>query len=1078
MVKKKKGFTIVELVIVIAVIAILAAVLIPTFATMISKANDSADIQLVRNLNAAIADGLYVENELDTAENIRDHLAKNGYGLEDLVTKNSDNVLAFNKETRKVEAINLSKFGADDLGDNPIYDNEIIGRYIIFSAVGNDTAEGLYDLRNFPSNTEVASIGTYARAIATIANDSYLEELANHVENALNKIDKEFRPAVADVINKTIYVIGEDMYVFNVDSEVKAIKVGEGDNEWHFPRLEEDDKVPDGYRPFIVFNSDVKEFNVDPLMQPNIGLYVVIPNHVSITGTKPEYSEDLPIFAGNINRNIIPKNKIKSINSVKETVEKLSDVELMLYGMDQVYTSDRNGDFSAIVAFATKMLEDREDEDATIRIVVNSNVTVNSNITIPKGITVEIPFAIGNYEASRIMADEGGDFLSSRALGEAYPAHDKEHLDSDNVNDAFYLCGEGPGNGFIGAGDVFEDPIFEASKNIATESKLTYSLTIANGSTLTINGKVRIGGIIGYTDATGYQGHTSGQYAQINNNGKIVVENGGVLDVWGFIKGSGEVIANEGGLVYEPFVVTDYLDTVPTIFLYPFVGGGENSIFNSPFMRFTVMNIQTKCTINYGSALYVRANLVVFSAAYARANAPMITSNGYYLDEESEIYRKAEEGEEISNGALVLMDETASIEGKYDGTTAVNINASNNGYKAADYELADPVNKTSLQGDVGVNKITIHGNVETDGIKMDLLKGMLPGLVLPVDTSYCILPLSYLLNFVVASDGNLTIGNGNRYALMPGAEFTVNGTLTIEEGSALYALDAYDNSEFFQSADTLITSSMIGGMVLDNGLICVGNQEAYDAFINAEGSDKVFAGLELPFIARKYYPSSTLLQANGFAASAKFTVDGKLYVESGAGIGGIVNATKTTAEIELEEGAILGEVWNGLVYLGGPFDTSAMFFGFLTQNFDAGVATALSVMTFTTQQCFFRLIGPDGEMDLSNYYESSGKVPLSTLICDAFGIEEAVFELMCAIDPTLTNAYGEDGLEVSRVTNGHYTFKLNSTSGKYVLQEASTIYVVLNEMMQMCFKASTMEVGTEYYGGNWSIETIEDGATD
>ena len=41
----KKGFTIVELVIVIAVIAILAAVLIPTFSGVIQKANDSAALQ-------------------------------------------------------------------------------------------------------------------------------------------------------------------------------------------------------------------------------------------------------------------------------------------------------------------------------------------------------------------------------------------------------------------------------------------------------------------------------------------------------------------------------------------------------------------------------------------------------------------------------------------------------------------------------------------------------------------------------------------------------------------------------------------------------------------------------------------------------------------------------------------------------------------------------------------------------------------------------------------------------------------------------------------------------------------------
>ena len=43
--KNKKGFTIVELVIVIAVIAILAAVLIPTFSGVISKANASGALQ-------------------------------------------------------------------------------------------------------------------------------------------------------------------------------------------------------------------------------------------------------------------------------------------------------------------------------------------------------------------------------------------------------------------------------------------------------------------------------------------------------------------------------------------------------------------------------------------------------------------------------------------------------------------------------------------------------------------------------------------------------------------------------------------------------------------------------------------------------------------------------------------------------------------------------------------------------------------------------------------------------------------------------------------------------------------------
>ena len=75
----KKGFTIVELVIVVAVIAILAAVLIPTFSGIIAKANLSADQQAVRNMNIALA------AETNKPSNIIDAaaiLAKAGFNTE------------------------------------------------------------------------------------------------------------------------------------------------------------------------------------------------------------------------------------------------------------------------------------------------------------------------------------------------------------------------------------------------------------------------------------------------------------------------------------------------------------------------------------------------------------------------------------------------------------------------------------------------------------------------------------------------------------------------------------------------------------------------------------------------------------------------------------------------------------------------------------------------------------------------------------------------------------------------------------------------------------------------------------
>lgn len=64
----KKGFTIVELVIVIAVIAILAAVLIPTFSGVVDKANKSAALQEARNAYTTLMADDLVDGTLDLKE--------------------------------------------------------------------------------------------------------------------------------------------------------------------------------------------------------------------------------------------------------------------------------------------------------------------------------------------------------------------------------------------------------------------------------------------------------------------------------------------------------------------------------------------------------------------------------------------------------------------------------------------------------------------------------------------------------------------------------------------------------------------------------------------------------------------------------------------------------------------------------------------------------------------------------------------------------------------------------------------------------------------------------------------------
>ena len=76
----KKGFTIVELVIVIAVIAILAAVLIPNISRLVRKANESSDIQAVRNMNTFLA-GEGATGDIKSILDVYDLFVDSGYNV-------------------------------------------------------------------------------------------------------------------------------------------------------------------------------------------------------------------------------------------------------------------------------------------------------------------------------------------------------------------------------------------------------------------------------------------------------------------------------------------------------------------------------------------------------------------------------------------------------------------------------------------------------------------------------------------------------------------------------------------------------------------------------------------------------------------------------------------------------------------------------------------------------------------------------------------------------------------------------------------------------------------------------------
>ena len=105
----KKGFTVVELVIVIAVVAILAAVLIPTFINLMQTAHESADIQLVTNLNKIMAMQEALDGKNATMQDALDDAFANGYDISKISPTSKGNDMVWDQTADRFALVNAAE---------------------------------------------------------------------------------------------------------------------------------------------------------------------------------------------------------------------------------------------------------------------------------------------------------------------------------------------------------------------------------------------------------------------------------------------------------------------------------------------------------------------------------------------------------------------------------------------------------------------------------------------------------------------------------------------------------------------------------------------------------------------------------------------------------------------------------------------------------------------------------------------------------------------------------------------------------------------------------------------------------
>ena len=90
---KKKGFTLVELVIVVAVIAVLSAILIPTIGCFVEEAKETNDMATVRLLNTALVEDEAANGTPATMTEALAAMAKKGYLVDKLTPRSTGEIL-------------------------------------------------------------------------------------------------------------------------------------------------------------------------------------------------------------------------------------------------------------------------------------------------------------------------------------------------------------------------------------------------------------------------------------------------------------------------------------------------------------------------------------------------------------------------------------------------------------------------------------------------------------------------------------------------------------------------------------------------------------------------------------------------------------------------------------------------------------------------------------------------------------------------------------------------------------------------------------------------------------------------
>lgn len=167
--------------------------------------------------------------------------------------------------------------------------------------------------------------------------------------------------------------------------------------------------------------------------------------------------------------------------------------------------------------------------------------------------------------------------------------------------------------GHIGAGED-GSPNYKATAALTGTAKLYKTLVIPEGIEVIVKGKLIVGAQTGKIDAGQKQNAVSGNYCEISLGGTITLIDDATLEVYGYIKGNGEIIANDSTVI-ENLYLSGWMGGTQSAVRY--IGTQNISSFELmdektmtiknpkmfPFSQYELRAIQSRVIINKGSKL-------------------------------------------------------------------------------------------------------------------------------------------------------------------------------------------------------------------------------------------------------------------------------------------------------------------------------------------------------------------------------------------------------------------------------------------------------------------------------------------